>query len=173
MDLNFYYQQAMFWKKAPRRQECEVFTEDGRVNDEALPVYKRDAESEQTMEAWFLDSANQIKDNIAGLGYIQLLAENSLSPLTLFRQPERPPNKDLMVVWPDGRKETITFEEYRMKQIADAGTDEAIMVEQKKANRDRVGWVACFCVIVLGICILVLVIGQAYLSGSVHFFWQK
>lgn len=100
-----------------RKQHCVIYTEDGRIVEEDLDVLKGFAVNHQKMEAYILDSDNQIKDRKTNV-VTQVLAERSSAPITIRGIENKKMNEDTI------------------KTIAIETRNNSVMVADKKNNRD-------------------------------------
>lgn len=141
------------WEKPRRAQGFMILTEDGRIVDEQLMVLKGCAENESTMEAWPVEFSNQVKD--PELGFMQVVSERDVNPIPLWHENSKE--------WSD---DTIT-------KIAEAETDSELQDIERKAAENKQFWIVLCIVVTLCIAILLAVVSNFYLQGSLKFPWQS
>ncbi len=141
-----------FWS-SQRVQPDIRLTEDGRILDEEIPVFKGAMMSDETMEAWALDSVNLVADGKRGL--CAVITERNLAPLPL---------------WQDGPKK---WDEKTLTAVAEETTDSVQQKIARKGNADRRFWIFLCATVVIGFCILASFFMSAYDQGNIKLPWGK
>lgn len=102
---------SIFRKKKTRQDVC-LITETNRVMDVHLDAGTKHAESEETAEAWGLDSRQQCKDEKTRR-YVQFACSLSCDPIAIYRATERVLLKsDASLIASQTEDQEMTFIDY-------------------------------------------------------------
>ncbi len=140
------------FNEVERPQFIMAMTEDGRLVDMILPVSKGCCIREPSMEAWEIDSENQVKASPKGtVRLLQLVSERDYRPIPLWTP--RPKNR--------------TDDERTLSRIAESITDQTLSRGQRKANKDTQGQIILTIICVLAVIIICIIIKSGFETG--HF----
>lgn len=132
-----------------RKQEVLIATEDGRIVHDTLEVEKGYAVCHKTLEAWALDSENQVKEH-RSKALFQVLTERDIAPICL------------------NGKSNIQLAQNTLNKINELIVDQEMAKIQKKSAKNKIVWGLVLIAVLFAISVMVMILATFFMSGKVN-----
>jgi hypothetical protein len=143
----------MFGLGGNKRQQLNlIFTEDGRIVKESLPVVKGYVASHKTREAWGLHSDGMVHERGTGKVY-QVVCERAVAPINIRGGGG------------------LCHLGQSINEIAEENADEALAQVQKKSFRNKMADTLRMVVLIFAIAVVVIVLFGLISTGKLKIPW--